>query len=266
MKTLILSLSLLFILVATESYSQDKIYVKGSTDPIVVDVIEIGIEVVKYRVYQRPDSPILNMETIKISKLITKDGDEFTFSDPFFDPALYLDQKKNALKISFVSSLIGSTQFTYERSLKPGQSLETTLGIIGLGWDASGTNPRGATFKFGYKFIKTPDFRMPGMRYNHLLKGGYVRPEIIMNFYTFDSYQDYSGAVRESSISGAVVINMGKQWIYADAFLIDFYFGVGYGFSSDDYYENSVNYGFMGPFGDFPLVFTGNFRVGFLFN
>lgn len=269
MKTLQLIIIFSLFLFINEGIAQDKIYLKGSTEPILVDVIEIGLEAIKYKPYSDPDSPILNIDVANISKLILKDGQELTFKDPFNNPAMYADQKKNALKIGFLNPLLGSTQFSYERSLKPGQSIETVLGIIGLGWDPSETNPGGVTLKFGYKFIKTPDFQLRGMRYSHLLKGGYVKPEIIFNAFSYEGYtydpNGSGGYEKQNTISGAIMINLGKQWVMSDSFLIDFYVGIGYGFTSstEDYYDG-LNYGFVGGLEDIPIAVAGGLRVGFL--
>jgi len=269
MKKYIFIISILSLFIGTDLVAQDIIYVKGTKEEIKVDLIEIGMDAVKYRLYNDPNSPILNMDKLKISKVVLEDGTEYTFNDPFTDEELYAGQKKNALKIGFLNPFLGSTQFTYERSIKPGQSIETTLGIIGLGFDPAEVNAKGVTLKFGYKFIKTPDYLMRGMRYSHLLKGGYVRPEIAFNFYSYDSYYyDFNGPSdlnRESTVAGAIIINLGKQWIYADVFLIDFYLGVGYGFSTNEGANGSYyHYGFAGGYEEFPIVFSGGFRVGLL--
>jgi hypothetical protein len=271
MKTPLKLLCLLFLLLSFKSYSQDKIYLKGSKDVLNVTLLEIGLESIKYKPYGQEDSPVLNIEKMKVSKIVTANGDEYTFADPMVDPAMYADQKKNALKLGFFNPFLGSMQFTYERSIKPGKSFETTLGIIGLGFDPSEIQPRGATIKVGYKFIKTPDYILPGMRSSHILNGGYIRPEVIFNFYTYDSYNyDYSfypyETTRKESFSGALVLNVGKQWVFSNSFLIDFYLGAGYGFASNaDNYDNNNHFGFVGAFPEFPIAFTGGLRVGFLF-
>ena len=270
MKKYIFIITILSAIIGSDLVAQDIIYLKGSKEEIKVDLLEIGLDAVRYKLYDNPNSPILNMDKLKISKVVTADGTQYTFNDPFSDPAIYADQKKNAIKIGFLNPFLGSTQITYERSIKPGQSIESTLGIIGLGFDPAEVNAKGVTIKFGYKFIKTPDYLMRGMHYSHLLKGGYVRPEIIMNFYSYDNYYyDYSFAPnensRESTVSGAIMINLGRQWVYADAFLLDLYFGVGYGFSNNEGANGSYyHYGFAGGYEDFPIAFALGFRVGFL--
>ena len=82
------------------------------------------------------------------------------------------------------------------------------MGIIGLGIDPGEVNPAGFFTKGGIKFIKSPDFFMRGMRYAHVLKGGYVKPEIAIGYFSQDDYYDSyysSGTTRETIISGAVL-------------------------------------------------------------
>jgi hypothetical protein len=208
--------------------------------------------------------------------VVTKNGDTYTFASNDIDnPALYSDQRKNALKFGFLNPFVGSSQVSFEHSIQPGRSMEFTLGIIGAGIDVQDDNAFGATFKFGYKFIKKPDFLIPGMSLAHILNGGYVRPEIIFNVYGFDSYNyDYNGSyysssnIRKTSFSGAIVLNLGKQWVFDNAFLIDLYFGVGYGFENTPggYDYQNFYYGFAGAFDGVPIAFTGNLRLGFLLN
>jgi len=267
MKTLLYSISFLFILIASTGQAQDQMFLIGSKNAIAVNIIEIGLDEIKYTPYSEENSPVLVVPKSLVAKIIMADGSKYEFADPMYDPAMYVGQKKIALKISFLSTFLGSTQFTFEKSVKPGQSWEATVGIIGLGFDPQEWNPLGTTLKFGWKFINSPNYKMRGMRYSHILKGGYIRPEIIMNFFSYDDYSDngyYSPTPeRSTSISGALVLNLGKQWIYSNSFLVDLYIGVGYGFSNSNY-DSNYYYGFVGAFGGFPVALTGNLRIGWL--
>ena len=62
---------------------------------------------------------------------------------------------------------------------------------------------------------------------------------------------------------GVLQIVMGKQWIIDNAFLIDFYAGLGYGISSTG--ETSFYYGFSVANGSFPISFSTGLKIGFLF-
>jgi hypothetical protein len=118
------------------------------------------------------------------------------------------------------------------------------------------------------------------MKYSHLLKGWYFRPDVNFAAYNRDfEYYDYNNNnyinSRGEVISGALTLSFGKQWVLSNVFLIDIYGGVGYGFSNqktnlpdniDQYYyygNEGYNYGFVVT-PDIPLAFTAGFKVGFL--
>jgi hypothetical protein len=165
--------------------------------------------------------------------------------------------------------LMGSTEFIYEQSIKPGRSWETAIGIIGLGADPQGYNPSGVFGKFAYKFIRDPDYYMQSMHYSHILKGSYIAPEIGLRYMSYDAYiYDYdnysSSESRTERFDVALLLKFGKQWVFDDAFLVDTHLGIGYGFGGDEY-EEPLNYGFIVGNGDFPIAFTGGIRVGWVF-
>lgn len=262
--TLLLTL-LVFAFIAK---AQDQMLMRdGKT--LEVKIIELGVDDIKYKIWPATlDKPVLAVDKVKVAKVILETGEVYEFSaDNFTDADMYIGQKKNAAKINFLSPLNGSLWLGYERSLKPGQSFEIELGIIGAGFDVAEQNPLGFGIKAGYKFIKTPDFYMKGMRYSHILKGGYIKPELIITNYSVDAnvYDPNtweSKVERVNTTGGAVMINLGKQWIYSDAFLLDLFFGIGYGFSS----QADVNqYGFVGGNSNVPIAFSAGMKIGGLF-
>jgi hypothetical protein len=190
-----------------------------------------------------------------------------TFMNEMDNPMNYAEQNKNVIKFDFLSPLTGNSTFAYERSLKPGQSLEATLGIIGLGSDPNEYKPRGTFMKLGMKFIKSPDFYLKGMRYAHILKGTYVKPEIGFGYYSKDTevfsepWDSYFTTEREEYFSMIVQVVIGKQWVVNDVFLVDFYGGLGYGFDDGD---GHYHYGYsITP--DVPLSFSAGLKIGVLF-
>jgi hypothetical protein len=165
-----------------------------------------------------------------------------------------------------LSPLYGYSDFTFEHSLKPGSSIECSLGIIGLGANYD-NNQKGVSMRFGYKFIKNPDFYLKGMRYAHILKGAYFRPELAFSFYNKDvvHYDDWifnSYTKNETIFSGALLCIVGNQWVFNDRILVDLYAGVGYGFSTYD--EFDLQYGFSTGSSDSQIALSAGFRIGFL--
>ncbi len=264
--TILLLLSFLF------GYSQD-LLIKTNNDTINCYVKEIGDDEIKYTLPHLRGDLLFGIDKNKVSAIVFKDGKRLEIANSMYDPIQYTDQKKNALKIGFLSPLFQATSFSFEHSLAPGKSIEATLGIIGLGMDIDDSNAGGAYVKFGYKLIKDPDFYIKGMRYAHLLKGSYFRPEIAFSAYKreYDDYYSYNdegiyvGGLRytEKNTMFAVILNVGKQWVFQDKFLIDWFAGVGYGFGNNEGNE-SFHYAFLGGTDDTPLVLTSGIRIGLL--
>lgn len=249
--------------------AQDKI-IKKSGAVIECKVTEIATDEVKYYYTENPKL-VFGIDKVLVEKIEFSTGEVIVMeSNTFRNPEYYIDQHKHALKINFISPLMGSTELVYEQSVKPGKSWETALGIIGLGFDPQENNPRGVFGKFAYKFIKDPDFYMQRMHYAHILKGGYIAPEIALRYMGFDSYDYYYNnntyfetSKRKENFALAVMLKFGKQWVFDDSFLVDIFGGIGYGFGGDDY--ETLNYGFTVGNDEVPVAFTGGIRIGWVF-
>lgn len=245
------------------------IIMKNNTEAIHCKVREIGLDEIKYNLPDYPGDVMFAIDKDKISKIIFENGKEMVFEKEMTNPLNYEDNRKNIIKVDFLSPLTGNTTFAWEHSLRPGRSYELTLGIIGLGLDNNSTNAGGAFTKFGYKFIKDPDFYLRGMRYAHVLKGSYVKPEITFGFFNHDVwlwyYDNYSSEKsRESVISGTVQLVLGKQWVFDNAFSVDFFGGIGYGFTTSE--DNTAyHYGYTVLDASLPLAFSAGFKIGYLF-
>ena len=273
-KNLFATLAVLFFL-GSQGFSQDLI-IKKTQDTIFCKIKEVATDDIKYSLPEYPDDLRFSIEKDKLLKAVFSNGKEIMFKDELSNPENYVGQKKNAIKIDFMSPLTGNTTFAYEHNLKPGRSIEGTLGIIGLGIDPNDRDPRGAFLKFGMKFIKSPDFYLRGMRYAHILKGGYVKPELSLGYYSkLFEYYDYSGyysydysTQRENIVTGAFHLDIGKQWVFDDAFLVDFFFGVGYGFATypkKSYDDPTYQFGYIIASETVPISFSAGLKIGFLF-
>jgi hypothetical protein len=261
---------LLLALISFSAFAQDKI-IKKSGVVIECKVTEIAADEVKYFYSENPKL-IFGIDKALVEKIEFSTGETIVIeSNSFRDPEYYINQKKHALKINFLSPLMGSTEIVYEQSIKPGKSWETALGIIGLGADPQDYNPSGVFGKFAYKFVRDPDFYMQRMHYSHILKGAYFAPEIALRYMSYDSYEYdyYYGGTdedtynRKEQFAMALLLKFGKQWVFEDAFLVDIYAGVGYGIGGDDY--DTLNYGFTIASDEVPIAFTGGIRVGWVF-
>lgn len=245
--------------------AQDKLFFR-SGEELKVRVVEFGVSEVKYRLYEAPaDAPVHAVEKYKILKVVLETGEEFTYSpDDLLDPFNYEGQKTKAIKVGFLSPLNNVISASFETSLRPGRSLEFGLGYIGAGFANNYENARGMTVNFGYKLINIRDNPTSNGRYAHLLKGFYIKPELIFAAYNADrliwDWPNPSRTERTTFYGGAFLLTFGKQWVFDDLLLIDIYGGLGYGLHSE--YDNQ--YGFVGGDSDLPLAGNAGIRIGLL--
>jgi len=262
---------ILIIILPAIACAQDVIY-KTNKQTIECKIIEIGLVEVKYLIPEKYKEVVMVIAKDDILKIKYANGEEQAFVNEMYDKNSYADNKLNALKFHVFSPLYDYLAVSYERSVKIGQSIEGTLGIIGIGYDPLNVKPEGVFVKLGYKFIKSPDFYLRGMKYAHLLKGTYFKPEIAVNTFSlnvnkYDYTTNNSSKVRQSTFSGALLLNVGKQWVFDNRFAVDFSIGVGYGVKTrqtDDYTSITSQYGFIvDPSSG--LAYTSNFKVAYLF-
>lgn len=268
----------------TELFAQDRIYLKGMRQPQNVKVVEIGLDEIKYKPAEDSTSPVLVYSRLQVDRVVLSNGSVFEFknNNPDGIETDYANQRKTAIKINPFSPLYGHTAFSLEHCTKPGRSYELGLSFIGLGKSYSefydvAPKPAGTTLRFGYKMINTPNYYSRGMRQSHILKGGYLKPELALSFYqitrsTYD-YQYYSSRLpdteRRDVIAGAFLMNFGYQWVVSDCVSFDTYLGFGVGFCNYNTGGNRqgdpefVHYGYM-VIPLFPLALTGGFRMGYL--
>lgn len=286
-------LSILVMFFAAAVFAQDKIYKKDG-EIIEAKVIEIGSDELKYKLFRDQEGPTYALDKDRILKVIYQNGRTETYQGNLKDPALYADQAKNAIKVNFLSPLLGFTQLNFERNLRPGRGYEISLGIIGLGkrqeMDTYNGSPesyttttyreaRGLFLGAGYKFSKVPDFVQRGAKYSHVLQGSYIKPELSLGAYNQNHYvSNNAGTVvmdRQNLVFGGLLINLGKQWVFGEAFLVDIYGGVGYALDNrapsnerDGVYINRElgNHFALSTGVDSGLGVTGGFKVGLLLN
>ncbi|NOU58838.1 DUF3575 domain-containing protein [Marinifilum caeruleilacunae] len=268
MKKLLLG-SIAFFCAFYQLNAQDRI-LKTNQDTIHCIVKEINTDEVKYILPETSSSILFGIDKNDIIKIILENGKELSFSHSLYGAKTYENQKKHAIKLNFLAPLTGNTTISYERLIRPSRSWEASLGIIGLGVDNNDENPRGAFAKFGIKYIKNPDFYLKGMRYAHVLKGTYVKPELCFSVYSLDnSYDYYWGSMLstrdERYTNWAIAFNIvvGKQYVFNDNFLLDFYIGAGYGYRHD-HDDEVYHYGFLGADSDTPLTITAGLKIGLL--
>lgn len=262
-----------FLAIQIPLQAQDYIYLKNK-EVLEVKILEIGLNEVKYKnLPLKLENPILTIEKYKIEKISLESGESYTFEDKgLLKSDYYTGQKRRNIQASLFSPLNNVLLLSYEQSLQPGMSYQVDFGGVGLGYDFDNLNSRGAFTRVGIKFIKTPDYYNPGVRYGHILQGLYFKPELVFTGYSFkdpnsrikwnpDSGQyEKTENQRESNFGFGILFYLGKQYIFAERVSLDINAGLGYGATRN----GSSIYGFWGG-GDFPMIFNISFKLGYLF-
>ncbi len=261
--------TLILLFVATMLIAQEKFedkLLKRDGQIISCKVREIGDDEIKYSEEGMRSDILIGIDKNKVASIVFADGREMKMADSMSSSVNYATQRRNALKVNAFLPISGAFELGYERSLVPGRSIEGSLGIIYSGIDqGTDMDASGVFLKVGYKFIRDPDFYLKGMRYAHILKGGYVKPELAFTTFNFSSY-DASGQNspnhRESLARFAVLLNLGKQVVFDNRFLFDWFVGAGYMLGGT---EGTYRYfAFIGDESS-SFVMTGGIRVGLLF-
>jgi hypothetical protein len=257
----------------TTTAPQDTL-VKRNGEKIVCKVKEIGTSEIKY------SSPEYNADLLfaigknDIDYIVFANGkvqkfDRTAYNDETIEKNsrdLYQNQHKIAVKTDFLSLATNTTSLTFEKCLRPGQSVEFSLGAVGLGFGDLDEKASGILFRGGYKFMRNPDFYMKDMRYAHILKGRYIKLEF--DFASYSAKDDYAydnyNNETDNITKWAALVVFGNQWVFNDSFLIDLYSGIGLGGNNCDGEEYYYPHGFLTVGNESPFAFSFGLRLGFL--
>ena len=177
----------------------------------------------------------------------------FIFFDVF---AKEVHVRQNAVKITFLSWSSGSFKVAYERAVFNNQTIETTVGYIGAGYDKYKNNPEGYTVRYAHKFMLFGNDVCP-------LKGFYLRPEVIYLRFHYDA-RDISE--RKLSEMGGLIFTSGYQYVI-NRFVLDAYFGSGYawGRECDTHYQHGFSlWDYFGTYNK-NIAMTFGVKFGFCF-
>lgn len=271
-------------------------------DTMLIQVIEILDNEITYKAWPvDEDMPALTEDKVNILFIIMSDGKLIRFNkDPFRNNASFATNKHQAIKIDMLSYLFNAVSLSYERNIKPGKSLEVGLGIIGLGVsDEEQYDNTGFFIRAGFKFFHPPENKTNHIRYAHVMKGAYIRPELVVKTFTFDriiyrseyiasihDYKYYSIITENKINAAALMVNIGQQWVFNNRFCFDMFFGIGTGggkeyqsekqkteinYSTFIYgkdgldHDTGVGQGFISSNNTISLSLQCGFKFGFLF-
>ena len=143
----------------------------------------------------------------------------FTFINVFAED---VHVRQNAVKITFLSWSSGSFKASYERAVFNNQTMETTIGYIGAGYDKYKNNPEGYTVRYAHKFLLYGNDIKP-------LNGFYLRPELIYSHFHYNSKEL---SERKLSEMGSIIFTAGYQYVIGH-FIVDTYFGSGFAWGNE---------------------------------
>ena len=137
--------------------------------------------------------------------------------------------KRNAVKTTILSWITGSCKLSYERAVFDNQTMEMTVGYIGVGNDKYKNDPKGYTVRYAHKFMLLGNNNCP-------LNGLYLRPELIYSHFHYDVKEGFE---RKLSEMGSLMFTAGYQYVI-NRFVLDAFFGSGYaiGNESDTHYQH----------------------------
>ncbi|HXB12812.1 MAG TPA: hypothetical protein VNZ45_12550 [Bacteroidia bacterium] len=156
---------------------------------------------------------------------------------------------KRDITFGFFSPINQHISFTYEQPLNYQMVLSARLGIIGPGFNignggysynySNAPKPLGAYVGCGVKLFIHPDFIMEGMRRYNSMQGVYLMPEFIIGNFNYTTtysystgypyYQNITGTNTENITNYALILNLGRQWVFAEHFIMGLHAGIGYG-------------------------------------
>ena len=132
-------------------------------------------------------------------------------------------QKKNLVKVNFLSPIVKTFNFQYEHVINERKSLQ--LGVYYTGFSSSGTSFSG----FGI----TPEFRMYLSNTKTAPEGFYLAPFVRYQSFTLKATEDFSSTESKATLSairpGFII---GYQWIFSDIVSLEFFLGPSYSISS----------------------------------
>jgi hypothetical protein len=248
--------------------AQDKIYRINPVEQIEGRVLEVGEQSVRYTRADTRSDVIFNVPVQYLQKIVFEDGKELIYND-VVDVS---NDRRDAVKLSFLSPLLDAPTLFYEHAIKPGQSVEFGVGVIGAGLSEIYDRANGVILKAGYKFMSRPEYYQSQFRYAHLLKGSYIKPELTFVHYSCsDEHFEWPGGngngPYEANHKQVTLLNFGivggKQWVFQDRFLLDLFGGIGIGLG--DSRGSAWHYNFVGSGdGNATFTLTAGLKIGVL--
>jgi|GEM_PF-1929546 len=193
--------------------------------------------------------------------------------------------KQNFLYFGFLSMLNQHISFEFAHQMSDDAMLCAQVGIISSGLSQQSNNSQvygtttavaGGYFEGGVKLFLNPDYTKDGRHGYYTVEGLYLKPQFVVSIFsstvTTVGYSPYAYPpptnTQYSYAGGAVMLNLGGQWMIAHSLSIDAYAGAGVSFSNTNssslhFTDNYFSYLVAGQ--NFPLAVTGGVNIGLPF-
>lgn len=263
----------LILAAAIDAMSQDLI-IRKDGKKLKTKIVEINDIDIKYRDYNDPGGIIFTIDRALISEVKFEHGTKIKEEGPNMDPAYYIDDRVNNLKVNFTSLGADWLILTYERSIDIFSSWEASVKLPGLGAANEGEELSGMGLSAAYKLKLGSVFKKrDAYRPKHLLAGSYIRPGIAYTYLkTKGEINSFAGAEELERRFLTYGLDFGWQWIIKNRISLDLYMGWHYYSGGIDYPDIQTDTGITAPEvrgGD--MIGGGNnaisfgFRVGYVF-
>jgi hypothetical protein len=225
-------------------------------EKIICRIIKITDSDIEYKKDKEADAIVYVILKMKVRQIHFGNGKvEIIKRDEMdMNPEAEIIDKRSSIKIHFFSPYYGHLSVTYEKSIKMGMNYETTVGLINNSIMQTSINDQaklkqGATLTFGPKFILGNSYYMKGMKYVHPLRGSYIKPEIMLTYFTVKNlnYTQYSNITNQSTTytsdlrvnCASLMLTYGNQWILGNLLTFGYNIGIGYSFISTKYMNST---------------------------
>ncbi|MBX7205235.1 MAG: DUF3575 domain-containing protein [Bacteroidia bacterium] len=165
------------------------------------------------------------------------------------DSSVYDFNRKNVIRFNGVSWLRPVYNFSLERSVNPGTAVQVGFGYINHATNLYQNDCKGQIFCAGVKFYTNCLYG----RNAHLLKGFYLSPSLYYITYNYQETAEYyinlgwGNSVDRHQVmdqfslqAGALMLNLGNQFIFSNLFSVNIYGGIGIGYVSDRLVKSGV--------------------------
>jgi hypothetical protein len=195
--------------------------------------------------------------------------------------------KTNFIYFGILSPTNQHISAEYDRQMNDDVMLSFQLGLINSGFsqqtnnteedDEPTTTVSGGYFEGGVKLFINPDYTRHGRNGYYTVEGLYIKPQIAVSIFSNTTtttssnyvYPAQTTTTQYSYTGGALLLNIGGQYIVAHSLAIDLYAGVGVSFSNANSSNNPFTdnyFSYLTTGSNVPLAFTGGINIGLPFS